>query len=829
MLLPLLFAIFLFPLRVSSSPNVTDDFLRPAYGVSFVPVGLLQSHSEIWHIHVNYQLPSIFLKPPSTPHDISFACPSPSWITDSLNHQVCDKFSSVVNYYSAHVRDLHNKSQLLLTDINTILENHSHPSSRSKRGLPILPIIGGVLSLGLSTVNNFMINRRISTLQNALQHTDSNVLQLNDGYLHLKSSLMSLANHSSSAIDSLQNSLMAQKARIQGMEIQQSFFEDELNDTQIELLRRTNDIKQLSLYHSVYMLYFDQYVDDYRNLIRNLESFLMSLQDLVKGHLPINLVEPSKLQNILSNAEDVIYKSFPEYQIAFLDSKFYYTRQNIIFTQNSNSLMIQIPVFLKRRDQPFFNLFRIRSIHMPVTNSANKNNNSYTILNTEYQYFAYINDNYILMKQSDLDMCFIFEQMHISTQSLLQVHKSKPSCISSLFWPQDHSTITQICDFHLKTKFLPPAELLEGNNLLLLANMGSQLSLNCDSRTVPFRFSGPNYFLLKKTDLCQCSLASGKYYLEPKLESCASKASLPTFKIYYTVNIPIHLAFNPDDSPNNTIFDAPPVLPIKQHILLSNLTSNKENSPLLSIPVRTIMSKLNESKIAITTNSKFFQYSNIYAIISFVLSVLTPVLLLFTIYLWFKMTTLQTIVVGLASKTIPGIQQNVNAKSCSFSDTSAFVHPSMICLIIICTFLLIMILKKIIKCNFSYVYPWPENGKDSKSETKVFLHVTNGLSKCKLYLCTICSDQLFIDISDISIQDFDLELVLPFVCLRIDWINGTFKFLHHDFNFMFPAMATTNIFHLKTLRTLIKDDSTRLYLSYGHRIVPITICSPTLD
>ena len=47
---------------------------------------------------------------------------------------------------------------------------------------------------------------------------------------------------------------------------------------------------------------------------------------------------------------------------------------------------------------------------------------------------------------------------------------------------------------------------------------------------------GSNYVILKKADLCQCSLTAGSWYIEANIACCAEEPA-PMLTVYYTVNM----------------------------------------------------------------------------------------------------------------------------------------------------------------------------------------------------------------------------------------------------------------------------------------------------
>ena len=56
---------------------------------------------------------------------------------------------------------------------------------------------------------------------------------------------------------------------------------------------------------------------------------------------------------------------------------------------------------------------------------------------------------------------------------------------------------------------------------------------------IPSPISGSSYVIIRKHDLCQCSLSAGSWYLEANIAYCAEDPDNPSthLKLYYTVNM----------------------------------------------------------------------------------------------------------------------------------------------------------------------------------------------------------------------------------------------------------------------------------------------------
>ena len=68
----------------------------------------------------------------------------------------------------------------------------------------------------------------------------------------------------------------------------------------------------------------DKYIALYRKLITLLHVYTSAIKVLAKGYLPISLVTPSKLREILNDIKTAIWQTNPDYNTLLVD----YQKQN---------------------------------------------------------------------------------------------------------------------------------------------------------------------------------------------------------------------------------------------------------------------------------------------------------------------------------------------------------------------------------------------------------------------------------------------------------------------------------------------------------------------
>ena len=113
------------------------------------------------------------------------------------------------------------------------------------------------------------------------------------------------------------------------------------------------------------------------------------------------------------------------------------------------------------------------------------------------------------------------------------------TCESAIYTNQNVKMIQQKCTIEYYPKLDPDPDILDGN-YLLLGNFPLPWNYFCKQKDeIPSPISGSSYVIIKKHDLCQCSLSAGSWYLEANIAYCAENPDNPSthLKLYYTVNM----------------------------------------------------------------------------------------------------------------------------------------------------------------------------------------------------------------------------------------------------------------------------------------------------
>ena len=86
----------------------------------------------------------------------------------------------------------------------------------------------------------------------------------------------------------------------------------------------------------------------YKELITLLHIYATTFRILAKGYLPISLITPLNLKEILNKIRNTIKKTNPDYDLVIKGLHLYYDMKLVIFgIDNNKNLIVQFPIFIQ--------------------------------------------------------------------------------------------------------------------------------------------------------------------------------------------------------------------------------------------------------------------------------------------------------------------------------------------------------------------------------------------------------------------------------------------------------------------------------------------------
>ena len=117
----------------------------------------------------------------------------------------------------------------------------------------------------------------------------------------------------------------------------------------------------------------DKYMEIYHEFISQLHIYTKAVRILAKGYLPISLITPLKLQEILHSVKGMLTKTNPDYDIVIKRLHLYYDLKLVTFGIDRNrNLIIQFPVFVQLYTQKLLKLYQLETAPVPIVDKNTK-------------------------------------------------------------------------------------------------------------------------------------------------------------------------------------------------------------------------------------------------------------------------------------------------------------------------------------------------------------------------------------------------------------------------------------------------------------------------
>ena len=149
----------------------------------------------------------------------------------------------------------------------------------------------------------------------------------------------------------------------------------------------------------------DKYIQMYNEFISQLHIYVKAIRILAKGYLPILLITPLKLKEILDAVKTTIQKTNPDYDLVIKRLHPYSEMTLATFDIDRNrNVIIQFPLFIQPYTQQLLILYQIEAVPVPIIDQ-NTQAHLYTHLQVDRPYIPLNSETYITIRQQKLRTC----------------------------------------------------------------------------------------------------------------------------------------------------------------------------------------------------------------------------------------------------------------------------------------------------------------------------------------------------------------------------------------------------------------------------------------
>ena len=270
-----------------------------------------------------------------------------------------------------------------------------------------------------------------------------------------------------------------------------------------------------------------------------LDDTLIGIKNLNSEYLTHCILDPQVLTEYLEIIEDDLEETTPEYEPVFTSVYQYYGNSLASFTNTIDDLLLQLPIFIKLKVQVPMSLFNIETEPVPLdAETYIGDKREYTQIISETEYIAPTDNNYVPLTQAQISLCAKIGYTYYYEYAHLLKKCTKHTCMSALYHDQEskikvnqHKT-TVTFDNTLESK------ILDAGNILILSNLQKPWTIACKDVSRVFEIEYSTYYILNRSELCECSLTAGNYLLGQTNTNCRDMPETRDgyFTTYYAFN-----------------------------------------------------------------------------------------------------------------------------------------------------------------------------------------------------------------------------------------------------------------------------------------------------
>ena len=471
----------------------------------------------------------------------------------------------------------------------------------------------------------------------------------------------------------------------------------------------------------------------YERFIEELKLYSRAIRVLLKGHLPISLLPPSKLEKILSEVRIAITKSNKDYDLVLTRLYLYYDMKLVTFGIDSQrNLIVQFPVFIQPYTQKRLVMYQIETVPVPILDE-NKQVHSYTELKIEKPYIVLNEELYITLHSQELKMCKRIGYKYYCKELFVIKSRTRYSCTSTIYLNLESDVIRANCEFQYyynKTDIKPTG--LNGGFQIILANWLNYRKIMCShNNNIPVNIPGHPYVLMNQSILCNCDIEAESNFLLESLAACKGPDAKTDLEMHFTVNLAFMNYF--DDILENSGKQISLNWTTQEHILPILLETFEISLNLINAPKtlpglevryrnkRNILDKKEQnSDKPKESDSRFQSFLNSFIadVPIFAVVLITLVITLIIIYVLYGQSKIKALVTNIALQRIKAVEAtDMSDMLCTFK-TQWYIMGM---LIIITLGMLYLVTNKIRKTSFC-------KGCLFSNNTKILLFISNAHS-----------------------------------------------------------------------------------------------------
>ena len=235
----------------------------------------------------------------------------------------CSKLKPYMAFCKMQIK-AHNSTphNILKNKVDLILPKF-YEGQKNKRGIFSM-IISGFIGLVFKGISSFLNHKRHKALHKAVKAMSVTMGIQRNKLMHLENTLVMYGIYNAETLENLVKTVHALYSR-------QTLYENLFTDKTLAAYESHSQMHgSHGIHHFVVnlMLYLtiikDKYIEIYNEFISQLHIYTKTVRILAKGYLPISLITPLKLQEIIDSIKEMLIKTNPDYDIVIKGLHLYY-------------------------------------------------------------------------------------------------------------------------------------------------------------------------------------------------------------------------------------------------------------------------------------------------------------------------------------------------------------------------------------------------------------------------------------------------------------------------------------------------------------------------
>ena len=318
------------------------------------------------------------------------------------------------------------------------------------------------------------------------------------------------------------------------MNIARQFVTSKLSQAEVLTRKRITALMNYTTSLASFVNYRREAISYLEKTVTHLQDIVFGLETLANGQLSTALVSPGLLHKFLHKILREVKLEHPQFEPMYTDLHHYYESKMNSYSNDKDTIFIQIPIYFIAGSQKPLNLYRLHTVPVPLDKDTYDGVESkYTTLELPYKYLATNENEYMDISDSALESCSTYHMDHLCENLHVTSDVKQLQCAIAIYMDsvgtyasspgEIQETIKTKCEFTYHEVLHPTPTTLQTQDEILLANFPTKnWQVICDEITDrPSFMTGALYTIINLNDLCTCGIltAEGRFLYE-SMRSC---------------------------------------------------------------------------------------------------------------------------------------------------------------------------------------------------------------------------------------------------------------------------------------------------------------------